>query len=373
MNWFYLAGGVCGSILLILVALRLAIVLGGARVRPIDPLGLVRRPIEEARVERLANNDLRVTWDDPAAQVSVSAGADPAAIDWHNPLVVVRGAREALLAGLDPARRFYLGLQFEDAPGSTPRRLVVAERHLPLAGARNFRDLGGYCTADGRRVRWGRIFRSDQLAYLTDADLEYLAPIGLQAVCDLRATNERAELPDRLPSGAAALGMAVYEDLARAPLMNILLFRRHKLGETLGLGYRLFLEQGAPSYGRLLGLAAKGQPLVYHCSAGKDRAGIGTALLLGALGVPDETILADYSLSNLAFDHLYDSFVREDRLRRLGVPNHQVKVLFTVDPAWLEGLLAYLREQYGTLENYLIQKAGLDMQTIQQLRAQLLT
>jgi protein-tyrosine phosphatase len=259
----------------------------------------------------------------------------------------------------------------EDSSGER-RVLLAAERHLPLQGARNFRDLGGYRAADGRHVRWGRVFRSDQLSYLTGSDLAYLERIGIQAVCDLRGSEERRDSPDRLPALAAYHTLPIYENQPRAPLMNILLFRRHLLGATLERGYIDFLEHGAPSYGQLLRLAVENPPIVYHCAAGKDRAGIATALLLALLGVPDETILADYSLSNLAFDHFYDSFVREDRLRRLGVPNEQVQALFVVEIAWLEGLLAYLRETYGTVENYLIQKAGLDEEIIARLRASLL-
>lgn len=370
MGWLILAVPV-GIILLVLVAFRVAIVLGGRGVRPVDAPALVRRPLEAVRVERLPNDDLHFAWSLPAEQVSIYAGPSPQAIDWQHPLLTVRGASEAVLAGLDPAQRFYFGLAFEDAPGEQ-RVHIAAERHLPLHGARNFRDLGGYRTQDGRRVRWGRIFRSDQLCDLTDSDQAYLERIGIQAVCDLRDVDERRDSPDRMPAQAAYHVLPIYEDQPRRPLLNILFFRRHLLGATLGRGYIDFLEHGAPSYGQLLRLAAEHQPLVYHCAAGKDRAGIASALLLALLGVPDETILADYSLSNLAFDHFYQSFVRKGQLRRLGVPNVQVQALFVVEVAWMEGLLAYLRETYGTVDNYLIQKTGLDAETIARLRADLL-
>ena len=109
----YFCGGLLLVLLLLFVAFRLAIVWGGRGVRPVDPPALVRRPAEEAVVERLANDDLRVTWEAQAEQVSVYAGHAPNRIDWGRPLVVVRGGREALVAGLDPRQRFYFGLRFD--------------------------------------------------------------------------------------------------------------------------------------------------------------------------------------------------------------------------------------------------------------------
>lgn len=363
--------GLVGLVLLGLVAFRIAVVLGGLGVRPVDPPSLVRRPVEAAHVERQPDGVLRVTWAQPAGEVRIAAGLSPETIDWDRPLLAARDANEALLAGLDPARRHYLGLTFVE-PGGAARRLVAAERHLPLRGARNLRDLGGYRTADGRSVRWGRVFRSDQLCYLTAEDQEYLARMGIRAVCDLRDADERARHPDLLPGGADYHVLPVYEGQPRARLMNILLFRRHTLGKELGKGYIQFAEYGAESYAQLLRLAAQESPIVFHCASGKDRAGIGAALLLSLLGVPDETILADYSLSNLAFDHLYETFARTGRLRPLGVPNHQVQALFVVEMAWLEGLLAYLRQTYGSVEQYLVERGGLEPEVIAKLRADLI-
>ena len=363
--------GLVGLVLLAWLAFRVAVTLGGLGVRPVDPPSLVRRPVEAARVTRQADGSLRVRWSQPAREVRLSAGLSPEHIDWDRPLQVVRSASEALLTGLDPALRHYIGLAFVEPDGQT-RRMVAAERHLPLRGARNLRDLGGYRTAGGRSVRWGRIFRSEHLSDLTAEDQAYLERVGIRAVCDLRNSDERARHPDRLPGAAAYHVLPIYEDQPRARLMNILLFRRNTLGRELGKGYIEFVEQGAQSYAQLLRLAAQETPILFHCASGKDRAGIAAALLLALLGVPDETILADYSLSNLAFDHLYEAFVRTDRLRPLGVPNHQVQALFVVEIAWLEALLAYIRQTYGTVEEYLVQRAGLEPEIIDQLRAELL-
>ena len=136
-------------------------------------------------------------------------------------VAVVREGRDARLGHVDP--RFRHGLAIEDAQG---RRIEVSERKLPLAGPRNFRDLGGYPTDSGRRVRWGCLFRAASLAELTDDDVAYLERIGLARVIDLRGDDEVQDRPNRLA------GRAGFD------------YRRHPIGEqglaprTAGVGHR---------------------------------------------------------------------------------------------------------------------------------------
>ncbi len=185
----------------------------------------------------------------------------------------------------------------------TERRgnLWPMNRDPGLAGPSNFRDLGGYATADGRTVRWGRIYRSDALR-LTDDDVHVLRErIGLRAIIDLRTAWEFGNLEGG--------GKAPYvERLARVgarrfhiPIIDETRMRRQVSEERPpgARGYSKMLERGAPALGEAFALIADPdlQPLVFHCAAGKDRTGILAALLLGILGVDDETIIADYALS----------------------------------------------------------------------------
>ena len=156
-------------------------------------------PVERPVVDRLAEQSVRLRW--PAAfssgSVAIFAGLSPDAIDRTRPLAVASGGSVTLttsdLPEIDDDYRLY----YELTPESGAPPLITAERRLPLQGPDNFRDLGGYATADGRRVRWGRLYRSNDLSGLTRDDLEYLSRIGLKLVCDFRSDRERREKPDR--------------------------------------------------------------------------------------------------------------------------------------------------------------------------------
>ncbi|MFI5320464.1 MAG: tyrosine-protein phosphatase, partial [Myxococcota bacterium] len=224
--------------------------------------------------------------------LTVRAGGDTVA--------VVREGTHALLGPFDPRFRHVLAL--EDADGN---RVEIAERKLPLEGPRNFRDLGGYPTADGRRVRWGQVFRADSLAELSDADIAYLGRIGLARVIDLRGDFEISDRPNRLAGRTefAYVQLQIGEgDLAPAEWARK--FEAGEFGEIdaswLVRGYQRTLDERAERVGGVLRqLAAAPSPAVFHCTAGKDRTGIVSALLLLLLGVPREVVIGDYSLTAL--------------------------------------------------------------------------
>lgn len=181
--------------------------------------------------------------------------------------------------------------------------LRVAERLLPLERGSNFRDLGGYRAADGRYVRWGRIFRSGAMPVLSDADIRYFAGLGIATVVDLRSAEERELAPDTILSQpgvryfASDYSMAsIFGRLMPAPGGNTAVPRQEASGMTLL--YRDWLVSLAPQFREMFASLLAGEGgLVYHCSAGQDRTGVGSALILAALGVPREVILADYHLS----------------------------------------------------------------------------
>lgn len=254
------------------------------------------------------------------------------------------------------------------------RPTMAVERLIPLDGSHNFRDLGGYHTRNGQTVRWGKAFRSDELSQLSDADLAHLSQIGLRLAIDLRSPSEIKGQEALLPQGCAYRQMRVYKREPLAEYVPTILFRRHALSQALADSYILLAESRAEVFGAILRLLADAEnfPLNYHCTSGKDRTGIVTALLLSLLGVPDETIIADYSLSNLGFEYYYQRFVARGQLDLLGVPYEEFSALFIVDPRWMENLLAYIRDRYGTVTDYLVHKAGLDLETQARIRINLL-
>lgn len=169
---------------------------------------------------------------------------------------------------------------------------------VPLEGASNLRDLGGWRTAEGRRVRRGVVFRSASLATLTDADVDTVATLGLRTVCDLRGEREAATAPSRLPPGVERVLLPIEPQVGGS--IRDLLKREIATGEdVVGLMERAYLAYGTShlfQYRALFDVLADGarQPVLFHCTAGKDRTGFGAALLLLALGADRATILADY-------------------------------------------------------------------------------
>jgi protein-tyrosine phosphatase len=181
----------------------------------------------------------------------------------------------------------------------------VSERVLPLAGGRNFRDLGGYETRDGRRLKWGCLFRSGVLAYLTVEDRNQLDQLRIRTLCDLRTRDEREREPTEWSSQAMKKVNWDY-DKDRVSLRSLVGTSGFTACEAhaamVSLYQRLpwaFAEQYSGVFAHLAG---DGLPLMFHCSAGKDRTGMLAALVLEALGVPRAQIFADYVLTDSAID-----------------------------------------------------------------------
>ena len=185
--------------------------------------------------------------------------------------------------------------------------------------------------------------------------------MGLRLACDLRSTDELARHADRLPPGAAHAHRPIVGEVSRLRRVVTLYRKRHRVQELLEEVYRVMLDQNGPVFAGVLRLAADpaNRPLVIHCTAGKDRTGLTVALLLLALGVPEETVVADYTLSNYAFDVLAGRMRPEmARLYSFGFNEAQLQPLLLAEARTLRGALAYIRRRYGSLDWYL-QRAGL--------------
>jgi protein-tyrosine phosphatase len=180
------------------------------------------------------------------------------------------------------------------------------ERHVPLEGQTNFRDLGGYETDDGRTVKWGQVYRSGRLSKLTDHDLVHLESLGIRTVVNL-LTEDDIEVygRNRLPIGAREASMPIDSDTATelANLTNDALKSGDFSmipGELNSDIHRILIHDGQQQYAALLREIANlaNRPLVFHCSHGVHRTGTGAAILRSPLGVPWETVREDYLLSN---------------------------------------------------------------------------
>lgn len=327
-------------------------------------------------VER-EDGELVVRWAPAAPGDRLVVGESPDEADGHE--VDHDGSGEVHLPGLDPAVRHYVHLHHGDDPVA-----VAAERLVPLEGTLNFRDLGGYRTADGRQVRWGRVFRSDALGQLTDADLTYLERLGVRLVCDFRDDYETEKAPSRLPDHPdlrmerfpiGAGGDTTVTGGRKDGLTDLVL--AGELGEVspemLGDFYVGMLEGRSEPLVAVLERVADpaNHPLVFHCTAGKDRTGVLAAILLAVLGVPDETILDDYELTD-RYRTPHRIAEIEPRLAAAGVELDKVRALFSAERRVLARTLATLEERYGSVPAFLTGPAGMDPATLERLRSLLL-
>jgi protein-tyrosine phosphatase len=255
--------------------------------------------------------------------------------------------------------------------------VVTAERRVALRGALNVRDLGGYPTSSGRRTSWGRLFRADALHALEPDDVESLTGLGLRVVYDLRRDSER----DRSPN--VALGgdvRSVVLAMGGAAAESTELMDQVMAGEVTSIDegfmvdvYAELIGTHAADFGTLLaGLAEPGGlPALFHCTAGKDRTGLASAMVLSVLGVERATILDDYELSNR-----YRASVRVAQLRPVlaeaGVDVERILPLLTAPRPVLEASLAALDAQHGGVEPYLLGPAGMRAEQLDDLREALL-
>jgi protein-tyrosine phosphatase len=242
---------------------------------------------------------------------------------------------------------------------SSPARL--------LQGATNFRDLGGHTGLDGRRVRQRRVYRSDHLAGLTADDLRTLQGLGVTHRIDFRGVAESAALPGEV-AGITTLPLSIEPTVVQRVQALMALDQVPTEAETVELmcqTYRGFVREGAPVYARFFRhLIEQPTPLVFHCTAGKDRTGFAAALLLSALGVSRDDIVQDYLLTN-------QLYVRSPLVHARG-PAHVMDVLWGVQPAFLDAAFATIEQDFGSLPRYLEGATGLGPRELGQLRASLL-
>jgi protein-tyrosine phosphatase len=220
-------------------------------------------------------------------------------------------------------------------------------RHLNLAGASNFRDLGGYSARDGRAVRWRQIFRSNHLGHLTEADIEALRPLGLKSAFDFRGTEERTAAMcgiEEIAVHSLPIEPTVVAAL-RARLASGVPLSSADALEVMRDSYRNYVRQNTQSFRALFAhLLGDHAPLVIHCTAGKDRTGFACALILHALGVPEDLIAEDYLLTN--------RFYRRDPSASSDLPAEVSQVLGTVEASFLAAGFDAIRADYGDLEGY---------------------
>lgn len=324
---------------------------------------------DAVHVWREADDDYHIEWatSAPDTQVDVQAVGASVAPDYSP-----EGSR-ARLRGLAPGQRheFVLSDQFGTS-------LRVGERRLPLVGSPNFRDYGGYTTGDGRTVKWGYLYRSGQLSNLEDVDIDAVASLNLDLVCDFRRVEEQQNDPSRLPAHnpprIASLPIIPGSNARFFEEMNDLSGPQPMFDFMCEIN-RAFATEQAPIYADMFRevLAVDDARFLVHCAAGKDRTGFAVAMVLLALGVSRDVVMQDYMLTRRFFLPEREM----ERLRRkydMGTVDAQaILPMLEVHEAYLGMALETIDAEYGSIDDYLEQALGLGPAEREELRRRYLS
>lgn len=327
-----------------------------AAVAPADTASAV--PFTAATATQNNDGSYTLSWASPATSVTVLATTSPTATTGTQVAQAGGSATVTVPAGTLPAAARWYFLLVPDS--GTP--LTVADRSLHLPDADNFRDVGGYRTTDGHWVRMGLVYRSGKLSNLDAAEQQTLVADGLTRDVDLRNASERSSAPDAIPASVAyqvadvtslAHGIS-FASNAVTTLIGALaagLFSGSSdLGQSIGYPFMVdFVGSDYAFHDTLTAVESNTGALVYHCTAGKDRTGWATAVLLTLLGVPRATVNADYLASNT---YTGDSTA--------------------VEQSWLDAAFNEVTRDYGSFDNYLHQGLMLTDADIAAIKAKLL-
>ncbi len=328
--------------------------------------------VADEKVERVAADKVAIAWTGTTAVDVYMADKADAGVTGGK-LIADDNKKGRVEISVDPTARPYFYL-VDSRDGAVTE---VAERVLPLEQGSNFRDLGGYPAAGGKHVRWGMMFRSGGTPVLTDADLARIKRLALTDMVDLRSSEERVLAPSKIEDVTyTAIGYSMTRLMG--PQMKI---DTSNLGRT----YRNMPTLLAPQLRALFAkLAEDGTTVVYNCSAGQDRTGFATALILSALGVPRDVIFADYHLSTTYRRPQFETVKMDPDA--MSTPAMKYIASFQRDPAlakptvlkdaqghaFLEQALAEIDEKWGSVEVYLAKEVGVDRADIVKLRAKYL-
>jgi protein-tyrosine phosphatase len=267
-------------------------------------------------------------------------------------------------------------------PAQLPAESREQHRVLNFEGIANFRDLGGYPTLDGRHTRWGVMYRSGNLSKASRVDTDIVNRLGLAKLIDFRSAAEKEEEPDQLPEPRDFEVVEIptldggdnsVADEIMARIENGKFSDFDPNGFMLDANRR-FTYEFAPQFKQFIETvaAAQGEPVLWHCSAGKDRAGFASAILLRILGVPQDVVMKDYMLSKT-----YALEARQKELLLLRTLKgdeaaDKLTILMGVEESWLEAAFNEIDARYGNFDGYVREALGLDTHDVIQLKSKLL-
>ncbi|WP_244209052.1 tyrosine-protein phosphatase [Paenibacillus ferrarius] len=253
------------------------------------------------------------------------------------------------------------------------------QRIIPFEGTNNFRDMGGYRTIDGRQVKYRLFYRSDELTGLTEKDLESLRALNIRTIFDYRDDYEAQKKPDPVIHDVINIRIPAIEAHQR-PRMNVPsdsesdssknpffidliksgFFKSFRADTTMIDLYTKFPINN-PSYKRLMATIQNTDNLglLHHCTAGKDRTGVGAALILMALGVPESTVMEDYLLTNVTMKEFNRNLL--DRLAEHAdeAELQNIVLMLEIKEAYMDAALGSIKKTYGDYNTYFYEEFGL--------------
>ena len=262
----------------------------------------------------------------------------------------------------------YLPVLSSTAPAAAAPVHPAPGTPLPFAGGHNFRELGGYEADEGKHVKWGQIYRGITTACLTSAaDRKLLDSLGLRLILDLRSGTEAAAAPDYVPDGARLVQICALcgddgHEISFAP--GDIERMMHTAREGENILYRMYRQMlfGNKAFKELFRALEAGEtPILFHCSAGKDRTGVAAMLILLALGASDETICADFVQTNVCRKAEIDALLAGHAEEIAADPSKRMRFCTQagVDPGAAPYVLQVIREACGSAEEYLAREYGL--------------
>lgn len=285
----------------------------------------------------------------------------------------------------------------------TEFQVAIDQKHrvLPIDGVINFRDLGGYQTQDGNKVRYGRVYRSAQLSELTTLGAQQAASLGVKSVMDLRFDDEIARFPtvkQAFPQAEFVSWQDTQPKIRSSHLANEPIEQEkpsigkgswrdslasndpEQVREAMSINYPQKLYSHQHIYKNMLDrLINDNEPLMFHCAAGKDRTGVAAALILGLIGVSDRLIIEDYLITADTTKGLLESFhaagaatnnhQQDFHTALASYPQHVIKPVFEADPNYIATLLKYVNSEYGGFQQYAIKTLGFNQGNIEKLSA----
>ena len=267
-------------------------------------------------------------------------------------------------------------------PVQLPENQRAAHRLLNFEGIANFRDLGGYATEQGQHVKWGALYRSGTFARSSRGDLQGLQKLQLSALIDFRSSMEKEEEPNFLPDppGFTLIEIPTLDDGNKALVGEVM--ERVESGDFEGFDPNLamikanqqFATEFTPQFRQFMHtvLDAKGTPIVWHCSAGKDRTGFASAILLRVLGVAQDVVMRDYMESK---QHALEARKNQLLLLRTFKGDEaadKLAIMMGVEEAWLRAAFDEIDAHWGSFDNYVREGLQLSAADIAQLHSQLL-